>query len=88
MEVHRCWVVNGSRRSAVGIATELRVGATGVRIPVGKRDMHFQNVHTVSGAQRPFYSIGTRVFCPEVKRSGRETDHLRPSSFKVKNESR
>jgi hypothetical protein len=69
------------RRSAVGIATKLRAGRSGDRIPVGARfSAPFQ---TGSDAHPATYTMGTGSF-PGVTRPGRGVDHPSPSSAKVK----
>ena len=49
-----------SRGSAVGIATGLRDGRLGVRMPAGTRQL-IRNVHTGSGAHPASYSMHTAV---------------------------
>jgi hypothetical protein len=58
--------------SSVGIATELRVGRSGNRIPVEVR--FSAPVQTGPGAHPASYTMGTGSF-PGVKRSGRGVDH-------------
>jgi hypothetical protein len=67
--------------SSVGIATELRAGRYGDRIPVGVR--FFAHVQTGPGAHPASCTMGTGSF-PGVKRPGRGADHLPPSSAEVK----
>ena len=60
------------RDGVVGIATTLRAGRFGVRIPVGER--FFAAVQTGPGAHSALYTMGTGSF-PGVKRPGRGIDH-------------
>jgi hypothetical protein len=69
--------------SSVGIATELRAGRSGDRIPVGAR--FFAHFQTGPGAHPAFCTMGTGSF-PGVKRTGRGADHPAPSSAEVTNE--
>jgi hypothetical protein len=51
-----------SRVSVVDVAAELRTGQSGVRTPVGARDLSLlQNVHTGSGPHSVPPSVGTGV---------------------------
>ena len=51
-----------SRVSVVDIATELRTGQSGVRIPVGVEDLSLlQNVPTGSGAHPVSPSLGSGI---------------------------
>jgi hypothetical protein len=55
-------VTKRSRRSVVGIVTRLWACRSGVRIPVGERDLSLlQNVHTGSEAHPASNSVGTRI---------------------------
>jgi hypothetical protein len=62
--------------SAVGIATELRAGWSGDRIPVGRDFLHFW------GPPSLLYN-GYRVFPGGRKRSGRNDDTTPHSSAEV-----
>jgi hypothetical protein len=57
---------------SVGIATGLRAGRSGDRIPVGAR--FFAHVQTGPGAHLASCTMGTGSF-PGVKRPGRAADH-------------
>jgi hypothetical protein len=62
------WIKIANRNSVVGIATVLRVGWSGVPVPVEARDFSvIQNVQTGSGAS---YSKDTGVLSRGVKRLG------------------
>ena len=50
-----------SRRSVVGIATMLSTKRSGVRIPVGKKNLFPKNVQIGSGAHPASYAIGNGV---------------------------
>jgi hypothetical protein len=67
--------------SSVGIATELRAGGYGDRIPVGAR--FSAPVQTGPGAYPTFYTMGTGSF-PSVMRRGRGVDYPPPSIAEVK----
>jgi hypothetical protein len=69
--------------SSVGIATELRAGRSGNRIPVGAR--FFAHVQTGPEAHPASYTMGTGSF-PGVKRPGRGANHPPPSGAEVKKE--
>jgi hypothetical protein len=69
------------RDSSVGIATTLRAGRSGDRIPVGAR--FSAPVQTGPGAHPASCTMGTGSF-PGVKRPGRGVDHPPPSSAEVK----
>jgi hypothetical protein len=59
----------------------------GVHFPAGVM-IEFSLCHriqTTSGVHSSSYSVGTRCFCPGVKRPGREADHSPPSSGDVEN---
>jgi hypothetical protein len=51
-----------------------------------KKFSFFQNVYINSEAYPITHSMGTGVFLRRIKRSGREVDHLPPTSAEVKNE--
>jgi hypothetical protein len=71
------------KHSKVGIVTRLPEARSRVRILTGARDFSpLQIFHTVSEAQPAYYTVSF----PVERRPGRETDHLLPSSAKVKNE--
>ena len=74
-------VVNCGQGSSVGIATELRAGRSGDRIPVGMR--FSAPVQTGPGAHPASYIKSTGSF-PVVNRPGRGLDHPPPSSADVK----
>ena len=67
--------------SAVGIATALRAGRFGDRIPVGAR--FSAPVQTGPGAHPTTYTMGTGSV-PVVKLPGRGDDHSPPSIAEVK----
>jgi hypothetical protein len=67
--------------SSVGIATTLRSGRSGDRIPVEER--FSAPVQTHSGAHPASYTMGTGSVSG-VKRSGCGVDHPPPSSAEVK----
>ena len=69
------------RDSSVGIATTVRAGRSGDRIPAGAR--FSTPVQTGPGACPAPYTMGTVSF-PGVKRPGRGVDHPPPSSAEVK----
>jgi hypothetical protein len=69
--------------STVGIATELRAGRSGDRIPVGAR--FFAHVQTGPGAHPASCTVGTGSF-PGVKWPRRGADHPPPPSAEVENE--
>jgi hypothetical protein len=69
--------------SSVGIATELRAGRSGDRIPMGAR--FFALVQTGPGALPASCIVGTGSL-PGVKRSGRSANHLPSPSSEVENE--
>ena len=49
----------------VSIATRLRAGQPGARIPVEERDFCvLQNAQTISGTCPSSYSLGTGILCP------------------------
>ena len=70
-----------SRVSVVGIATTLRAGRSGVRLPIGAR--FSAPVQRDSEAHPDSYTTGTATF-PGVKRPGRGVEHPHPSSAEVK----
>jgi hypothetical protein len=70
------------RGSSVGIATRLRAGRSGDRIPVGVR--FSAPVQTGPGAHPASYTMGTGSLFPGVKRPGCVVDHLPSSSARVK----
>ena len=75
------YLVNKGRDSSVGIATELRGGRSGDRIPVGARfSALFQ---TGPGAHPASYTMCTGSF-PGVKRPGRGVHHPHSSIAEVK----
>jgi hypothetical protein len=79
------WVLRGSvcgPGSSVGIATELRDGRSGDRIPVGAR--FFAHVQTGPGAHPASCTMGTGYF-RGVRRPGRGADHPPPFSAEVEN---
>jgi hypothetical protein len=71
------YYITQDRSSAVGIATTLRAGRTGVQIPGGPDRLLCPLSLLLNGYSTPF---------PEVKRTGRESNHLPASSAEVKNE--
>jgi hypothetical protein len=73
----------GGRDSSVGIATELRAGRSGDRIPLWSR--FFSHVQTGPGAHPASCTMGTGFF-PGVKRPGHGADHPPPSSAAAQNE--
>jgi hypothetical protein len=73
-------------RIAQWYSAGLRAGWSGVRIPAGTENLTLHHlVQTGSGAHLASYPMGTRGFCPEVKRPGREADHSLPSTAEVRN---
>ena len=64
------------RGSSVSIATELRAGRSGERIPVTAR--FSAPVQTAPEPHPASYTMGTGSF-PGVKRPGRDVDHPPPS---------
>ena len=68
------------REGSVGIATKLRAGRSGDRIPVVA--WFFAPVQTGPGAHPASRTMGTGSF-PGVKRPGRGVDHPPPSSTEV-----
>jgi hypothetical protein len=67
--------------SSVGIATELRAGRSGDRIPVGRDFPPFQ---TGPGAHPASCTMGTGSFPGSKLRLGRAADHSPPSNAAVK----
>ena len=67
--------------SSVGIATTVRAGRSGDRIPVGGKI--FRTRPDRSWAHRASYTVGTRSF-PGVKRPGHGVDHPSLSSVEAK----
>jgi hypothetical protein len=67
--------------SVVGIATTLRAGRSGDRIPAGSRIS--APVQAGCEAHLATYTMGTGSFLG-VKRPGRDVDHPTPSSAEVK----
>jgi hypothetical protein len=60
--------------------------SAGILFPAGAREFCLlHSVQTGSEARTGSYSMGTGGSTPEVKRPGRETGYLPPSSAKVKN---
>ena len=85
----RLEVTKSVRDTAVGVATGLRDGRTGVRILV--RDNFFlpQNVQTFSWSHLSLYPICTAVLSKGGKSSPeREAGHSPPSSVEFKNKSK
>jgi hypothetical protein len=68
-----------SRDSSVGIAT-----GYGLDDRVGQEFSLLHVIQTYPGAQPSSYPIRTEGSFPGVKRQGRETDHLPPTSAEVK----
>ena len=64
--------LSAGRDTSVGIATELRNGRSGDRIPVGVR--FFAPFQTGPGTHPASYTMGTGYF-PGVKWTGRGFDH-------------
>jgi hypothetical protein len=74
-----------NHNSSVGIAKG-RVWKTGIRFPAGPRDFYLYHcVQTGFGATQHIMQYVRGRFPPGVKRSGRENDHLPPSSVDIKN---
>jgi len=69
--------------NSVGIATELRAGRSGDRIPVEAR--FSAPVQTGPGTHPASYTMGTRSF-PGVKRPGRGVDHPPHLALRLKKE--
>ena len=69
--------------SSVGIATELRAGRSGDRIPMGR---DFPPVQTGLGAHLASCTMGTGVFPRGKVRPGPAADHSPPSSAAVMEE--
>ena len=69
----------------MGVATKLRTGRSGVRIPVGNFSL-FQNTPTGSGANPALLFSGYRRSFPGLKLPRREVDYSPPSSVEIKNE--
>jgi hypothetical protein len=69
--------------SSVGIATELRAGRSGDRIPVGKRFVAY--VKTGPGAHLASFTMGTGSLLG-VNRPGSGADHPPHTSAEVENE--
>jgi hypothetical protein len=75
------------RDTVVGIATRLRAGWSGFRIPAKTRDISvLQNAQTDSGAQPFSYYIGTGGSFGRLNRPGRVVNHSRLSIAEVKYE--
>jgi hypothetical protein len=72
--------------SSVGIATELRAGLSGDRIPVGAR--FSAPVQTGPGAHQASCTMGTGPFPGGIKRPRRDADPSTPSSAEVYKQSR
>jgi hypothetical protein len=71
----KTYAVRNCRDSSVGIATELRAGGSGDRIPAGGEGARFSEpVQTSPGAHPAFYTVGTGSFLL-IKRPGRDADH-------------
>ena len=70
----------GGRDSSVGIATELRDGRSGDRVPMGER--FSAPVHTGPGAHPVSCTMGTGSF-PGINRPGRGADPHLISSAEV-----
>jgi hypothetical protein len=65
-------------------STRLRAGRSEFRIPAGAREFSLpQNIQTGPGTHPASYSTG---YFRVLKRTGRDVDHLPPSSAVVKNE--
>jgi hypothetical protein len=73
--------------NVVGMWTRLSTGRSGVRFEARARDLSLQMLQIGSGVHPATYSMGTGVLSLEVRRQGRDVDHLPPSSVEVKNES-
>ena len=72
----------GGRGSSVGIATTLRAGRSGDRIPVGGGGEIFRTLQTGPGAHAASCKMGTGSFSG-VKRPGRGADpHLQCRGLK------
>jgi len=74
------FILRMDRRSSFGIATTLRAGQSGDRIPVWA--VFSAPVQTDPGAHRSSNTIGTWLF-PLVKRPGRSVDHQYLSNTEV-----
>jgi hypothetical protein len=73
--------------TVVDIATRLRAGRSGVRIPAEVRDFSFlQNLPYLLWGLVSLVFNGYQGSFPGVKRPGREVNHSPPSSAEVKNE--
>jgi hypothetical protein len=71
----------------VGIATTLRAGRTGFRIPRRRIFSRLQNVQTDPGVHPPKFSVYRGTFWGGgVKRLHNDDNHLPPSSVESKNE--
>jgi hypothetical protein len=70
-------VTKRSRRSVVGIVTRLWACRSGVRIPVGERDLSLlQNVHTGYEDYPASYSVGTGILYRACGLDMKLTTHL------------
>lgn len=66
------------RAYGFGVATKLRIGRTGVRIPVGLGDLsHLVNIQSSSGVHPSSYSAGDGGFF--LRGNGKAVDHLTAS---------
>ena len=82
-EVHYLYLFSGPG-SSVGIATELRAGRSGDRIPVGR---DFPPVQTGPGVHQASSTMGTGSFLGvKYGRGGCTADHSPPSSAAVMQE--
>jgi hypothetical protein len=78
---------SNNQDSIIGLVTRIRVGRSGVWIPVSwcERSSHFQEVQTGCKAH-PTFQWAARALSLELEGSGREADHSPPSTPEVKYE--
>jgi hypothetical protein len=80
-------ICNGIRDGAIGIATRLRDGRSGVPIPMGTEVCLFsKNVHTVSESFSVSYCMGMGTVTPGVKWPEPEGDHSSPYNATIKSD--
>jgi hypothetical protein len=81
-----CLKKTNQNHSSVIIATRLADRGTGVRFSARVRYISFHHsVQTGSVAHTAFYSMGTGALPQDVKRPGREAEHLPPYSADINN---